>query len=129
MKKLNTTLAILSLLITPHIWADTTNQTQTIKYLMSIDYPAGINGKQLYLKWVKNNVGTFKSYPEVKSIASYDNYYGTNPHRLVEFNFSDMQSATKYWSRPKIYKILQNLPNHSSVAKIDVFIKRGEYNK
>lgn len=126
MKKISI-IAIFSLLVTIHISANAADKTAPIKYLMSIDYPAGAQGKQHYLAWVKSNAAVLKSYKEVESIVSYDNYYGANPHRLVEFNFSNMQNATKYWSYPKVHKVLQDLPKHSSVVKINVFIKRGDY--
>lgn len=126
MKKLGI-IAIFSLLVTVYMNANAVDKGTSIKYLISVDYLAGEEGKQRYLKWVKDNAEILKSYQEVKSITSYDNYYGVTPHRLVEFNFSDMQSAAKFWSYPEVYKILQDLPKHSSVAKVDVFIKRGDY--
>lgn len=126
MKKLNIMIMALSLLVP--IYADANDkQTESIKYLLSIDYPTGVNAKQTYLEWVKSNVPVLQSYPEVKNIISYDNYYGVNPHRLVEFYFTDMQSAGRYWSYPKVRKVLQDLSNHSGVAKVNIFIKRGEY--
>ena len=34
--------------------------------------------------------------PQLKAIASYDNYYGESPHRLVEFEFASQEDATTY---------------------------------
>ncbi|SMM98605.1 hypothetical protein SPONL_2262 [uncultured Candidatus Thioglobus sp.] len=126
MKKLSI-IAIFSLLVMAHINVNAADKGAPIRYLISIDYLAGEDGKQRYLKWVKDNVEVLTSFEEAKSITAYDNYYGVTPHRIVEFNFADMQSAAKYWSYPAVYKILQDLPNHSSIAKIGAFIKRGEY--
>ena len=80
-----------------------------IKIVSFVDYPLG--KKAEYLSWVSSIAETLQKPKEVLRIASYDNYYGSNPHRLVEFEFASQEDAQKYWEREDIKKILQDLPN------------------
>ena len=119
----------LSLLTTISYAQAEEQKTPIIKYVLEINYPSGLQGKQKYLAWVAGNVSTLKSFPEVANITSYDNYFGVTPHRLVEFYFDDLESAAKYWSHPKIVEIMNVLSNRSGLATVNVFVKRGEYQR
>lgn len=65
-----------------------------VKGVLLIDYPLG--GKQAYLDWVESVSSTTVGPSQLKTIASYDNYYGESPHRLVEFEFANQEDATAY---------------------------------
>jgi hypothetical protein len=98
-----------------------------IKYVFAIDYPLGKKGE--YLEWIKSIAPILQAPEEVKRLASYDNFYGSNPHRLVELEFANIEDAMKYLGREEIKKILGDLPSHSSRARVDVFTLRGDYSK
>ena len=68
-----------------------------VKYVYAIDYPLG--KKNDYLKWVRSNAEALQSPPELQSIASYDNYFGASPHRVIEFTFADLAAAAAYAQR------------------------------
>ena len=65
-----------------------------VKGVLLINYPLG--GKQAYLDWVASISSTLVGPSQVKTITSYDNYYGESPHRLVEFEFASQEDATAY---------------------------------
>ena len=65
-----------------------------IKGVIFIEYPLG--GKQAYLEWVASISPMLVGPPQVKAIASYDNYNGESPHRLVELEFANQEDATAY---------------------------------
>jgi hypothetical protein len=65
----------------------------------------------------------------LQRIASYDNYYGSTPHRLVEFEFENIEAATKYWDRPEIQEVLEELVNQGVNIEVQVFKQRGDYTK
>ena len=98
-----------------------------VKYLFLVDYPLGKKGE--YLDWVKSNAATLQGPEEVKRIASYDNYFGSSPNRLVEMEFEDMGAATKYFEREKIRKIFEDWSNHGVNASFHVLALRGDFNK
>ena len=101
--------------------------SSTVKYLILADYPLG--KKAEYLEWIKSVAATLQAPPEIKRLASYDNYYGMNPHRLIEAEFANMEDATKYWERRRIKEIMVDLPNHTSQVHINVFVLRGDFGK
>ena len=102
-------------------------QSNTVKFVSMVDYPLG--KKAEYLEWIKSIAPTLQAPDEIKRIASYDNYYGGNPHRLIEFEFANMEEATKYMERDDIRAIFQDLPNHTSHSRTHVFTLRGDYTK
>lgn len=65
-----------------------------IKRISVIDYRLG--GKQAYLDWVASIAETVIAPPELKAIATYDNYYGVSPHRLVTLEFASVADARAY---------------------------------
>ncbi len=71
-----------------------------IKYVYLIDYFLG--GKQAYLESLKD-IPTEAFLPtQLKAIASYDNYYGESPHRLVEFAFATQEDADAYYALEEV---------------------------
>ena len=65
-----------------------------VKRVVLIDYPLG--EKQAYLEWVASIAQTVIEPPQLKAIASYDNYYGTSPHRLVTLEFANQEDLKGY---------------------------------
>jgi len=100
-------------------------QSESIKYVISIDYPMG--KKADYLDWVKTIVNTLQEPEEVLSIASYDNYLSTSPHRFVEFEFANALDAAKYFDLPEIREVIDGTLNHGMNLNTKIFIKRGDY--
>ncbi len=102
-------------------------EASPIKLLWLINYPRG--GKDAYLEWVASVSPTLAAPAELKRIASYDNYYGENPHRLVEFEFGSFVDAMTYLNRPDIAAVLEALPDYSSESRTYTFIQRSDYSK
>ena len=102
-------------------------QGTPVKLVWLINYPLG--GKDAYIAWVASVAPTLQGPTEVKRIASYDNFYGTNPHRLVEFEFDSFADASTYLNRPDIAAVFEVLPDHSSEASTHVYIQRSDYSK
>ena len=65
-----------------------------IKHVYLIDYFLG--GKQAYLEWASDVATVLIPPTQLQAIASYDNYYGGSPHRLVEFEFATQEDADAY---------------------------------
>jgi uncharacterized protein (DUF1330 family) len=99
----------------------------SIKVVYSLNYPLG--KKAEYIEWVKSVGASLQAPEELKRIASYDNYNGTNPHRLVEFEFESMTDATKYFEREEFRKIVEDMPNHASDSTVNYFVLRSDYTK
>lgn len=100
-------------------------QSGTIKYVLSVDYPMG--KKAEYIEWVKTIVNTLQEPEEVVSIASYDNYLSTAPHRFVEFEFINAVDAAQYFDRPEIREVIDGTLNHGINLNTKILIKRGDY--
>lgn len=127
MKKIGIVIIIALSLLHSISYANTINSETTVKYVFKINYPSEIMGKHKYFIWVDKVKDTLKSFPEIKNIDSYDNYFGVAPNRIVEFYFDSLESASKYWSRPEVGLIIRDLPNHSTSASVSVYLKRTEY--
>ena len=65
-----------------------------IKHVYLIDYVLG--GKQAYLAYAEDVSTVLIPPTQLKAIASYDNYYGGSPHRLVEIEFATQEDAAAY---------------------------------
>ena len=91
-----------------------------------VNYPLG--GKAEYLEWVKE-VGPKLVTEEVVRIRSYDNFEGSNPHRLVEMEFNSIEDMQKYQGNPEIRAIIQDMSNHTSSSEMHTFIQRSDYSK
>ena len=71
-----------------------------IKHVYLIDYVPG--GKQAYLERLKDvPIEAFRP-TQLKVVASYDNYYGESPHRLVEFEFATPEDAAAYYALEEV---------------------------
>ena len=102
------------------------SQPEPIKTLFLIDYPLG--GKSAYLEWVKE-VGPSMVTEEVVRIRSYDNFEGSNPHRLVEMEFNSIEDMQKYQRRSEVRALMEDMSNHTSRSEAHTFIQRSDYVK
>ena len=71
-----------------------------IKHVYLIDYFLG--GKQAYLEWAKELSTVLIPPTQLKAVASYDNYYGESPNRLVEFEFASQEDAAAYYALEEV---------------------------
>ena len=96
-----------------------------IKGVLLINYPLG--GKQAYLDWVESVSSITVGPPQLKTIASYDNYYGETPHRLVEFEFASQEDADIYGALEDIMAIEAELDNRTGSWSNHTFELRSDY--
>lgn len=96
-----------------------------VKLVWLINYPLG--GKDTYLEWVASISSILAAPEELQRVASYDNYYGANPHRLVEFEFASFADAMTYMNRSEIAAVFEALPDYSSEATTYVLVQRSDY--
>ena len=80
-----------------------------IKGVIFVDYPLG--GKQAYLEWVASISSALVAPSQLKATASYDNYYGESPHRLVELEFASQEDIDAYEELEGIMAIEAELDN------------------
>ncbi len=106
-------------------YAKTEKGNYPIKGVYFIDYPLG--GKQEYLEWVDSISPVLVGPPQVKSITSYDNYYGESPHRLVEFEFASQEDFITYEELEDIMAIEPELDVHTSRWTQHTFELRSDY--
>ena len=102
-------------------------ETTPVKFVMLINYP--LAGKEAYLAWVEEVAPILAAPAELQRVASYDNYYGENPHRLVEFEFASFADAMHYMNRPEIAEVFAALPDRTSEVNTYFFIQRSDYAK
>ncbi len=100
-------------------------QPSPVLCLVEINYPPG--NKEGYLQWVRSIVDTLSAPQEVKRITSYDNYYSTQPHRLVVYEFDSMTAATHYWEREEIAAIRREVIRYGGLVAVKYFTRRGDY--
>jgi hypothetical protein len=99
-----------------------------IKYVYAIDYPQG--QKRAYLEWVRTIADRLQAPPELKRVASYDNFFSASPQRFVEFEFDTMEDAARYFERAEIGHIFQaELPAHAHNIRMTVLKSLGDYSK
>ena len=96
-----------------------------VKGVYLIDYPLG--GKQAYLEWVDSISATLIAPPQLKAIASYDNYYGESPHRLVELEFASQEDVEAYEQLEDIMAIEAELDNRAGSWVEHIFELRSDY--
>ena len=65
--------------------------------------------------------------PELKAVASYDNYNGENPHRLVELEFASQADATAYEELEAIIAIETELDVRAGSWVNHTFELRSDY--
>ncbi len=98
-----------------------------IKYILSVDYPVG--QKADYIAWVKSVAGDLQVPAEVKSLTSYDNYFGASPNRFIELEFDSMADASSYLENEGVQAVFDDWPNHGVNAQVHVMKLRGDYTK
>lgn len=77
-----------------------------IKHVYLIDYSLG--GKQAYLAYAKALSTILIPPTQLKAIASYDNYYGGSPHRLVELEFATQEDADAYHALEEVIQAAED---------------------
>lgn len=103
----------------------TTDGPGAIKYVFGLDYPLGM--KDDYLRWVQSVSDTLQAPAEIKRIASYDNYFGTSPHRYIEFEFDDLEAAARYFQRPGISRVFEEVVDHGVNGSLTILKMRADY--
>ena len=109
------------------VYAESGSQRGAIKYLLTVDYPIG--GKADYIEWVKSVAPALKAAPGLMSLASYDNYYGASPNRVIEAEFASNADAAAYWADDGLRAVMDNWSNHGVNAQIHVLSLRSDYTK
>ena len=107
--------------------AQSASQRGAIKYLLTVDYPLG--GKADYIEWVKSAAPALKAAPGLISMASYDNYYGASPNRVIEVEFATNADAAAYFANDGVRAIMDDWPNHGINGQIHVLSLRSDYAK
>ena len=96
-----------------------------IRYLYTVEYPLG--QKADYLAWVATIAEKLQAPPELRRIVSWDNFFGAKPDRVIEFEFDDLESAARYFSRPEIQAVLEDAVNHGLNGRMSVLSLRSDY--
>lgn len=96
-----------------------------VKGVLFVDYPLG--GKQEYLDWVDSISASTVGPSQLKTISSYDNYYGETPHRLVEFEFANQEDATAYNELEEIMANEAELDVRTGGWESHTFLLRSDY--
>ncbi len=106
-------------------YAKTEAEDWPIKSVIFVDYPLG--GKATYLEWLDSISSDIVGPPQLKAIASYDNYYGESPHRLVTFEFANQEDAEAYEQLEDIMAIAAELDNRTDSWSQHIFELRSDY--
>ncbi len=106
-------------------YAKTDEGNWPVKGVLLINYPLG--GKQAYLDWVDSVSSITVGPAQLKTIASYDNYYGETPHRLVEFEFANQEEADAYGELEDIMAIEAELDVRTGSWTQHTFELRSDY--
>jgi hypothetical protein len=104
--------------------SDTTGRG-AIKYLLGLDYPLGM--KDNYIEWVQSVRDTLQAPQEIRRITSYDNYFGTSPHRSIAFEFDDLEAAARYFQRPSINRVFEEVVDHGVNGTLTILKLRADY--
>ena len=96
-----------------------------IKGIIFVEYPLG--GKQAYLEWVASISDTLVEPPQLKAIASYDNYNGETPHRLVTMEFASQEDIDTYEVLEEIIAIQAELDVQAASWVLHTFELRSDY--
>ena len=96
-----------------------------VKYVFTVDYP--LDGKDKYIAWVNSVAKRLAAPAEVRRITSYDSYFGDSPHRVVEFEFDNMEDAGKYWSNEKVKAVFEDVTEYGVNGRVQVLILRSDY--
>ena len=106
-------------------YAKTEAEDWPIKSIIFIDYPLG--GKATYLEWVASVSTALVGPPQLKAIASYDNYYGESPHRIVTMEFASNEDATAYEELEEIMAIEAEFEVQAGNWTSHIFELRSDY--
>ena len=90
--------------------ADTDNAP--VKGLLLINYRLG--GRNAYLQWAASVAETLIAPPQLKALATYENYYGQPPHRLVEGEFASQEEAEAYNALAEIQAVEAELNTYAA---------------
>lgn len=96
-----------------------------IKKVFFVNYPVG--KKQAYLTWIKSISGTLGEIPQLKASASYDNYYGSTPHRFAEHEFANLEGAAAYDALEFVKAIRSELDVRTASWSQHTFALRSDY--
>ncbi len=96
-----------------------------IKSTLLIDYPLG--GKEAYLEWLDSVSANVVGPSQLKAIASYDNFFGESPHRLVELEFLSQEEADAYNALEEIMAIETALDVRTANWVSHTFMLRSDY--
>ena len=96
-----------------------------IKGVYLIDYPLG--GKQAYLDWLDSVSAAIIGPPQLKAVASYDNYYGESPHRFVEMEFASQEDVEAYEQLEDIQAIEEEFDKRAGSWELHIFELRYDY--
>ncbi len=108
-------------------YAKTEKKDWPIKGIIFIEYPLG--GKAAYLEWVDSVSSVLVGPPQLKGIASYDNYNGESPHRLVTMEFATQEDVTAYEELEEIMDIEAELGLRAASWVLHTFELRSDYIK
>ncbi len=106
-------------------YAKTEADDWPIKGIIFVDYPLG--GKAAYLEWVASISSDLVEPAQVKAIASYDNYNGESPHRLVTLEFASQADIDAYEQLEAIMAIEAELDNQAGSWVLHTFELRSDY--
>ena len=106
-------------------FAKTDIQIWAIKGIMFVDYPPG--GKQAYLDWAMSIAPMLIAPPQLKSMSTYDNYYGESPNRLIEAEFASQEEVAVYEQLENVMAIEAELDNRAGSWVDYIFALRADY--
>ena len=96
-----------------------------VKGIVLINYHLG--GRDAYLQWAASVGETLVAAPQLKSLATYENYYGEPPHRLVVGEFVSQADADVYNALPEIQAIEAELNTQAASWVEHTFELRSDY--
>ena len=96
-----------------------------IKGVLFIDYP--LEGKAAYLEWVASVSSALVEPPQLKAVASYDNYNGASPHRLFVMEFASQEDSDAYRELEAIMAVEAELDVQAASWEQHTFELRSDY--
>ena len=106
-------------------YAKTEAEDWPIKGIIFVDYPLG--GKATYLEWVDSISNALVGPSQLQAVASYDNYYGESPHRLVTLEFATQADVDAYEELEEIMAIEAELDVQAASWVLHTFELRSDY--
>lgn len=108
-------------------YAKTEKEDWPIKGVIFVDYP--LAGKATYLEWIDSISTALVGPSQLKAVASYDNYNGESPHRIVTLEFASQEDATAYEEIEGIMAIEAELDIQAANWESHTFELRSDYIK